>query len=226
VQGGAETVVDVLMKAVGEAGNLLMPAFAHHTFSKYYMDTNPIFDIKNSPSRAGAVTEVFRKKKGVKRSFHPTDSVCAYGPLAGYFTEGHFGQLTPYNAFSPYCRLTEKKGKILNIGVPLNTSCTNMHTLEDAVDFKFPVYHEKIYDARMIDENGKMRTMKTKVHDPVFSQKRRPDEQIPMFEKDGALTWGRFGEADVMLVDAVKLFDSMLKNYKEKGVTMYTPIGS
>jgi aminoglycoside 3-N-acetyltransferase len=226
VEGGAATVVDALMKAVGTEGNLLMPAFAHDTFGKYYLDSDPVFDIVNSPSRAGAVTEAFRKRKGVLRSFHPTDSVCAYGPLAAYFTEGHFGQLTPYNEHSPYCRLTEKNGKILNIGVPLNTSCTNMHTLEDAVAFRFPVYFPKVYEVKMKDEKGEIRIMRTKVHDPAFSKKRLPDEQIPMFEKDGALRHGKFGEAAVMIVDAKKLFASMMKNYTERGVTMYTPHGS
>ena len=157
---------------------------------------------------------------------HPTDSVCAFGPMADFFTNGHFGQLTPYNENSPYARLTAKAGKILNVGVPLNTSLTNMHTLEDAVEFKFPVYHSKIYDARIRDEEGRIRVMKTKVHDPAFSTKRKPDEQIPMFMKDNALHHGKFGNADVMIVDAVKLFGSMLKNYRERGVTMYTPHGS
>lgn len=226
VDGGADTVINALMKAIGNKGNLLMPAFSHSTFSKYHLDTDPVFDVLNSPSKAGAVTEAFRKRKGVKRSFHPTDSVCAYGPLADHFTNSHFGQVTPYNEHSPYCKLTEKNGKILNIGVPLNTSCTNMHTLEDAVEFKFPVYHSKIYEVRMKNEQGEIKLMKTKVHDPAFSQKRLPDEQIPMFEKDKALVHGKFGEAKVMLVFAQELFASMLKNYKERGVTMYTPHGS
>jgi aminoglycoside 3-N-acetyltransferase len=226
VEGGAETVVDVLLAAVGESGNVLMPSFAHETFSKYYLDTDPVFDVRNSASGAGAITESFRKRKGVRRSLHPTDSVAASGPLAEYFTSGHFGEISPYTKNSPYFRLAEKEGKILNIGVPLNTSCTNMHTLEDAVDFKFPVYHKQVYTARLIDENGKMQTMKTKVHDPVFSKKRKPDELVPLFEKEGALSHHKFGDANVMLVDAAVLFRIMIKNYNEHGVTMYTPKGS
>jgi aminoglycoside 3-N-acetyltransferase len=226
IEGGAETVVDVLLQSVGKNGNVLMPSFAHQTFSKYYLDEDPVFDVKNSPSRAGAVTEAFRKRPNVLRSFHPTDSVCAHGPLAEYFISGHFGQLTPYTRESPYYKLATKQGKILNIGVPLNTSCTNMHTLEDAVDFKFPIYHPKIYEARMKNTEGELVTMKTKVHDPVFSQKRRPDELVPLFEKEGVLKHFTFGDANVMLVDAEGLFHTMIKNYNERGVTMYTPHGS
>lgn len=226
IDGGADTVVNVLLEAVGPEGNLLMPAFAHQTFSKYYLESAPVFDRLNSPSKAGAVTEAFRRRPGVLRSFHPTDAVCAFGPLADYFTNSHFGQLTPYTKDSPYYKLALKKGKILNIGVPLNTSCTNLHTLEDAVDFKFPIYDKKIFKVKMVDEYGKEHWMETKVHDPVFSEKRRPDELVPLFEKEGVLRHFQFGEAGVMLVDAEKLFECMLRNYRGKGITMYTPHGS
>ena len=34
------------------------------------------------------------------------------------------------------------------LGTTLNGACTNLHTLEDAVDFKFPVYDENVFDLR------------------------------------------------------------------------------
>lgn len=225
VENAAKTFVDAILEVIGPAGNLIAPCFSHDTFSKYYLDSNPVFDVNNSPSKAGAITEYLRKLKGTKRSLHPTDSACAYGPLAEYFTDTHFGQLTPYNEFSPYYKLVEKNGKILNVGVPLNTSCTNLHTLEDAVDFKFPIYHSRIYDVKIIDEKGIQRSMKTKVHDPVFSQKRKPDDMIPLFEKEKILQHGNVGESSATLIDAKKLLDVMIKNYYESGVTMYTPFG-
>ncbi len=226
VEEGAKTFVDALLEVIGEEGTLLCPCFAHNTFSKYYLDSNPVFDVNNSPSKAGAITEYVRRLKGTKRSLHPIDSACAYGPLADYFTNSHFGQLTPYNKQSPYYKLTEKKGKILNVGVSLNTSCTNLHTLEDAVDFMFPIYHSKIYEVKMIDEAGNTKTMKTKVHDPVFSEKRRPDELVPLFEREGILKHGIIGETSATLIDAKGLLDVMIKKYNERGVTMYTPYGS
>ncbi len=226
VEEGAKTFVDALLEVIEKEGTLLCPCYAHNTFSKYYLDSNPVFDLNNSPSKAGSITEYIRKLKGAKRSFHPTDAACAYGPLADYFTNSHFGQLTPYNQNSPYFKLIEKKGKILNVGVPLNTSCTNLHTLEDAVDFKFPIYYSKIYEVKMIDENGIEHTMKTKVHDPAFSLKRKPNELEPLFEKEGILKHGVVGETFATLIDAKGLFDVMIKNYNERGVTMYTPHGS
>jgi aminoglycoside 3-N-acetyltransferase len=226
LEDGAKTFVDAVLEVIGKEGTLVCPCFAHDTFSKYYLDTNPVFDVLHSPSKAGAITEYVRKLSGTKRSLHPTDSACSYGPLAEYFTNTHFGQLTPYNEFSPYYKLTEKNGKILNIGVPLNTSCTNLHTLEDAVDFKYPIYHSKIYHAKVVDESGVKLIMQTKAHDPVFSQRRKPDDLIPLFEKEGILKHSTIGEASATLIDAKGLLDVMIKNYNERGVTMYTPFGS
>lgn len=226
LEDGPKTFIDALLDVIGKNGTLVAPCFAHDTFSKYYLDTNPVFDVLNSPSKAGAITEYLRKLKGTKRSLHPTDSACAYGPLADFFTNSHFGQLTPYNKSSPYYKLTEKNGKILNVGVPLNTSCTNLHTLEDAVDFKFPIYHSRIYTVKVIDEHKEELTMRTKAHDPAFSQKRKPDDLIPLFEKEGILTHCIIGEAPATLIDAKGLLDTMIKNYYQKGVTMYTPFGS
>ena len=174
----------------------------------------------------GSITEYFRKLPNVFRSFHPTDCVSAKGPLADYYTNSHFGQLTPYNEYSPFRKLCDKKGKILMLGTTLNGACTNLHTLEDAVDFKFPVYDKKIVEVKMIDATGKESTMKTKVHNPEYSAKRNCDALKPMFEREQVLVNGMIGEAKSMLIDADGMLQSMIKNYKEKGVTMYTPFGS
>lgn len=226
VEGGAQTVIDALMEVVGNAGTLLFPSFPANTYNKEYLDTNPVFDIAKTPSRMGSITELFRNIPGVFRSFHPTDAVAAKGPLAEYFTKDHFGQLTPYNAQSPFYKLVEQNGKILMIGVTLET-CTNLHTLEDAVpDFKYPVYHSTVYTAKMLDAQGNEHTMQTKVHNPVYSKKRMCNELIPIFENEGVLMHGKIGEADTLILCAKTMHETMVKQYIENGVTMYTPYGS
>lgn len=226
VDGGAKTVVDALFETIGETGTLLFPAFSAAGRSKDYLESHPVFDIKNTLSQMGSVTEYFRKLEGVSRSFHPTDSVCAKGPLAYYYTNSHFGQLTPYNENSPFRKLCNKGGKILMLGTTLNGAGTNLHTLEDAVEFKFPVYAKEIFTVQMIDTEGRETEMKTKVHNPDYSAKRNCDALKPMFEKENVLVNGTIGEAKSMLIDANKMLEVMIKNYNEKGITMYTPFGS
>ncbi len=225
VEGGPKTIVDALSEVVGSEGTLLFPTFPAAGRNKTHLMEHPFFDIVKTPSQMGSVTEYFRKLPGVYRSFHPTDSVAAKGPLAEYYTNSHFGELTPYTELSPFRKLCNKKGKILMLGTSLNGACTNLHTLEDAVDFKYPVYDEKIFEVRMINAQGIESTMKTKVHNPEYSAKRNCDALKPMFEREAVLVNGMIGEAKSMLIDADKMLETMISNYKEKGVTMYTPMG-
>ncbi|MBA3705254.1 MAG: AAC(3) family N-acetyltransferase [Bacteroidetes bacterium] len=225
VEGGAKTVVDALYEVISDTGTLLFPAFPAAGRNKTYLEKNPFFDIKKTPSQMGSITEYFRKLDNVHRSFHPTDSVCAKGPLAEYYTNTHFNQLTPYNEHSPFRKLCSKGGKILMLGTTLNGACTNLHTLEDAVDFKFPVYDQKVFEVIMIAATGEKSIMKTKVHNPEYSAKRNCDELKPLFENEKVLVNGIVGEAKSMLIDANKMLEVMMKNYEEKGVTMYTPLG-
>jgi aminoglycoside 3-N-acetyltransferase len=226
VKGGPKDVVDALFEVIGEEGTLLFPTFPASGRNKKHLEEHPFFDIRYTPSQMGSITEYFRKLEGVYRSFHPTDAVAAKGPLAEYYTNSHFGQLTPYNEHSPFRKLCRKNGKILMLGTTLNGACTNLHTLEDAVDFIFPVYDSKVFEVKMTDANGKESKMKTKVHNPVYSAKRNCDALKPMFEKENVLVNGMIGEAQSMLIDANRMLEVMIKYYTEKKVTMYTPWGT
>lgn len=226
LEEGPKTLVDAILEVIGEAGNILMPTSPNNVYQLNYIRNTPNFDVLNSPSKTGAITEYFRKLPEAIRSLHPTEPISAIGPKAKYFTEEHFDQLTPYNENSPFYKVSQDGGKILYIGVTLSMAGTNLHTLEDAVDFKFPVYYPEVFDFEVIDQNGVKHQVKTKVHDPAWSKKRKCDDLIPMFEEQGALTKAKIGEAHTLVVDAQRFLEVMIEQYEEKGVTMYTPHGS
>lgn len=223
---GPKTLVDALIETVGDSGNLLMPTSPNNVYQLNYIRNTPFFDVLNTPSKTGKITEYFRTLPNTYRSLHPTEPVSAMGPKAKYFVEDHFNQLTPYNKNSPFYRVSKEGGKILYIGVTLSMAGTNLHTLEDAVDFKFPVYYNEIFEFTVIDENGLKHQVKTKVHDPEWSKKRKCDDLIPMLEKEGVLQHVKIGEANSLLLDAEKFLEVMIAQYKSNGVTMYTPKGS
>lgn len=226
IHGGPDTLIQALLETLGKEGTLLMPSFPAGGRNKDYIETNKVFDVRLTPSAMGKVSETFRLMPGVHRSLHPTDPVCAYGPLAKFYTETHFGQLTPYNEFSPFRKLADKHGKILMLGTTLNGAGTSLHTLEDAVDFPYPVYDKNIYEVTIIDENGKEHQVKTKVHNPTQSAKRNCDALKPGFISAGVLKEYTIGQAQSLLIDAAGMFQTMLTNFKERGVTMYTPYGN
>lgn len=226
LENGPATFIAALLTVVGEEGTILMPTSPNNVFQLNYIRNTPFFDVVNTPSKTGAITEYFRKLPDAVRSLHPTEPVSAIGRLAEYYTKDHFNQLTPYNENSPFYRVSENDGKILYVGVTLSMAGTNLHTLEDAVDFKFPVYYPEIFEIDVIDNTGERHTVTTKVHDPEYSKKRKCDDLIPLFEKEKALERVRIGEADTLMVDAKRFLAVMIKNYEESGVTMYTPKGS
>lgn len=223
---GPKTFVDALLNVVGEKGNILMPTSPNAVFQLNYIQNTPFFDVLNSPSKLGAITEYFRTLPNSIRSLNATEPVSAIGPLAEYFTKDHFNQLTPYNEHSPFYKVGEKNGKILYVGVTLDNAGTSLHTLEDEIEgFKYPVYYPVDFDFTVIDEKGQNHKVKTKVHNPEWSKKRKCDGLIPGFESEGVLKKVKIGKADTLLVDANGFFKTMVKLYKSKGVTMYTPNG-
>lgn len=226
LEEGPKTLVDALLEVVGPQGHILMPTSPNNVYQLNYIRNTPFFDVRHSPSMTGKITEYFRKLPQAIRSMSPTEPVSVIGPRAAYFTSGHFGQLTPYNEHSPFYKVSKEGGKILYIGVTLSMAGTNLHTLEDAVDFKFPVYYPEVFDFKVIDYEGNQHIIKTKVHDPDWSKKRKCDDLIPLFEKEGALKKVEIGQAATLLVDAKRFLEVMLEQYKLQGITMYTPKGS
>ncbi|MEO9533112.1 MAG: AAC(3) family N-acetyltransferase [Crocinitomicaceae bacterium] len=226
LENGASTFIEALIEAVGPDGTLLMPTSPNNVYQLNYIRNTPFFDVLNSPSKTGKITEVFRTWPGSKRSLHPTEPVSALGKNADYFIKDHFNQLTPYNEKSPFYKVSEQKGKILYVGVTLAMAGTNLHTLEDAVEFKYPVYYPETFEFEVLDESGKRLKVKTKVHDPEWSKKRKCDDLIPLFESKGVLEKVKIGEAETLLVDAAGFLSVMIEEYEKNGVTMYTPKGS
>jgi aminoglycoside 3-N-acetyltransferase len=146
VDGGAETVVAALRDAVGEDGNLVVPAGteANSRTSRAYLasiagmtpdqirkhvNTMPAFDPDTTPGDAGAVAEAVRLSKGAVRSAHPQSSFAALGPAAqllmqDHKLESHLGE------DSPLARLYERDDShVLLLGVGY-TACSALHLAE------------------------------------------------------------------------------------------------
>lgn len=225
VENGAVDVVDVLMDIVGPSGDLLMPTSPNGLLQYDYVQNNEIFDVNDTPSVLGSITENFRKREGVIRSLNYLEPVCAIGKNAQFLTEGHLGELTPYSKSSPFNRLTTVHGKILYLGVDLDNAGTSLHLLEDSVDFMFPVYASEVFDVKIRDDKGKVHSVSTKVHNPVFSKKRKCNDLIPMFLEYGVCEKVWIGKAPSYLFDAKKMLDLMILKYEEEKITMYTPKG-
>ncbi len=132
VEGGADAVIDALLETVGEDGNIVMSTHSanlgkdQRTSEEIAIGVSWLFrilsyDPEKTSVRTGLIPETFRKRKGVVRGSHPSNSVAALGPKARELSEG-------------WHRLFELDGYILLIGVGLD-SCTAMHLAEKRVRF-------------------------------------------------------------------------------------------
>jgi len=137
VEGGAGTVVGALEDAVGQEGLILMPSFNLVEGDKRAETWN----IKNTPSTVGWITEFFRRMPGTYRSDHYSHSVAARGKGAKEFVADHLsceGYKSPwdrepwgstYGPHSPMHKAYTADGKLLMLGVDYNSS-TYIHFVE------------------------------------------------------------------------------------------------
>src|SRR5450759_4325859 len=86
VDGGADTVIDALIEAVGTDGLVVVPTFA----------CQPPFDRKTSATPLGAVADRLWRRPNAFRSLHPTHSVAAIGHGAEELVRDHEKAPTAY----------------------------------------------------------------------------------------------------------------------------------
>lgn len=121
VSGGAEVVIDALGHCVGSGGTLAMP-----TFNGATRLAEPYFDVAATPGATGTLTEIFRQRPDVIRSYHPTHSVAASGPRAAEFLHDHH-LCEAIGVSSPIDRIAEASGYVLLLGVTqTSNSCIHI----------------------------------------------------------------------------------------------------
>ena len=128
IRGGADALIDAVLETVGREGAALAPTFTFD--ARWGPGCPPVFDLRQSLSVTGRTPEVFRLRPNALRSLHPTHSWAAIGARAVDITRGHEDSPTPCGPISPLGRLVALSGKVLLLGVTLE-SCTFFHYCEE-----------------------------------------------------------------------------------------------
>jgi aminoglycoside 3-N-acetyltransferase len=172
IRGGPETVLSALDAVVGDRGLIAMPAFPMVGGIIEYLETNPTFDVRQSPSTMGAISERFRQDSSVRRSLHPTHSVSARGPGAEVLVEGHESAPTPFGQGTPFARLLENDAHQVWFGCGV-AAFTMYHTFECLhTAFPIKVFLDDKFSLPCVDANGMELNVTTLVHDPEVSRHR------------------------------------------------------
>ncbi len=223
VDGGADTVLDVLCDYVGKGGGLVVFPTLTYTLADFYVDGSElcrfctesnkasyclargystreelrIFDIERTPSIVGLLTNLFRKRPGVLRSLHPSHSVAAFGKDAAEFVAGHENCASACAVDSPWHRLLERSAKMLMLGAHVYNT-TFMHGV---TEWTLGVENTKFYPCpfELRGYNGKvMKDVRMKTTVGVSSKFPVLEAE---FESAGALKRFQFGAADSILMD-------------------------
>ena len=137
-----QALCDSMKNVVGNEGTIIMPAFT------YSFCNNESYDINNSKSTVGVLTEYFRKQSDVSRTNHPTHSVAVWGKHKKELL--NIGKGT-FDKSSIFGKFHEMNGKFVSFGVSLNKSCTFVHYIEcmHGVPYRYmKKFHGKIISGK------------------------------------------------------------------------------
>lgn len=196
VEGGPDTVLDALSEYMKD-GLLVLPT---HTW-EYINKDNPVFDVKNSPTNVGILTELFRKREGVIRSEHPTHSVAALGKDAEAFVAGEYKHETPCARESVYGKLVDRHAQVLLLGVDFKRN-TYIHGVEEWIDIpgRITDTHEQLFS--ILHTGEKVEVPSRRHYGLSWSEHFWKVEELLM--EEGSLYKGKLGDDTVLVDDAAK----------------------
>ncbi len=219
--GKPTDVIAVLQQVVGPAGTLLMPTLPFTGTAVAYVAQQQIFDVKQTPSRMGLLTELFRRSPGVVRSLHPTHPVAAWGAKREELIADHHLASTPCGAGSPFARLLDHNGKILLLGTGIG-ALTFFHAVEEILEpqLPFPVFTPDTFTLPSRDGNGRVVTCTMRLFDPERSRRRNLSKLVPSLKARGVWREIRVGTLPVVLLDAAEVLETC-RTLAKNGVYCY-----
>lgn len=137
-------VLDSFIHAVGETGTLLFPLF-NFDFAK-----GSAFDIRNTPSHMGALSEIARLHPKAIRTGHPIYSFAVLGSEIDAFKD--IDNFSAYGKLSPFAKVCELSGKIAVLGLSEKDSMTFYHHVEEMTQVDYRYY--KNFTGPYTDLNG------------------------------------------------------------------------
>ena len=199
-------LMQLLMDIVTEEGTIMMPYYPPMNSDEWARGNN-VFDMKETKSGMGVITNVFSKMPNVLKSIHPIKAVCVWGKDAEKYIENHFNATTPYYWDSPYGKMLKDKCFTLGLGVRNNPI---FHTIEDVVSEPFTKYYlpEKFY-LKVITAEKEELSIATYIHNTkIISRCISSGEFI---EKLGCKTYNKtnIGTSYVYLIDNSEVYEKV-----------------
>lgn len=205
VDGGADTVLDAFSEYLRQ-GLLVLPT---HTWEQMN-ETGDVFDVLHSPSCVGILTNLFRQRPGVVRSWHPTHSVAALGDDAVAFTQGEEDMDTPCARGGCWGKLYDRKAKVLFVGVDLSRN-TIIHGVEEwagvprRVTDGHTLFRIRTPDGRLLDRPSRRHAS------PISDLSRNYVKLTKPLLQRGIARQGKFGDATSIAIEVAPMVEITLE---------------
>ena len=167
-------VLDSFIDLVGEDGTCLFPSF---NFDFINAGT---FDILNTPSHSGVVSELARISNRSIRTTHPVYSFSVIGKHANLFQK--LNNVSAYGKGSPFDLLKELDGKIAVLDLDENTSMTFHHHVEEML--QVPYRYVKEFSGSYIDAKRQKSTRSCSIY-----VRRLEEKIVTSLNPVGELLW-------------------------------------
>ena len=199
VEGRADTVLDALCDYMKD-GLLIFPT---HTWDAITRERN-VMEVATEPCCVGILPELFRKRPGVVRSFHPTHSVAALGREAAAYVAGEENARTPCWRGGCWGKLYDRQAQILFVGCPLKRN-TFLHGVEEWCDIPGRLWEEAEDYYVLAPDGTRYYTPQNRHNNSNPSE--HYDKMEPLFVQEGAVSYGFLGDAKCILGKAREMAD-------------------
>ena len=197
VTGGPAALIEAILEIVGPGGTLVTTAWPAGDAGR--VDPSARFDLRETPSLSGLLSETLRLYPGACRSLNPIASMVAVGARASELMAGHERCERPFGPDSPYARLWRAQPRLLLVGTHMGGI---LHHVQDRVGFP-NLYLAGLVDIETIDGQGvtgRVRTSLLRAGIPpvVILSGSRPENRDYLLIPDYALIFPPQRERDIM----------------------------
>lgn len=133
-------LLKLLMSIVGDKGLIVMPFYPRGSSGEWAAGGD-VFDLEQTKSSMGILTNIFSEMPDVYKSNHPTKAVCAWGSNAEQIVKGHALCVSPFAEDSPYGKLMKLHSKSLGLATG---KCPMGHCCEDLLNPSLSHYYNPV----------------------------------------------------------------------------------
>jgi len=177
-----DELLETLTDWIHPFGTLVVPCFPYVGTEEDYLRTEPRFDVKRTPCRAGLLGELVRRLPSVRRSLDPDFSVAAKGPAAERIVGSVPTGLDPLGADSPFQRILAHPAQLVGLGVSLNTMSL-VHVIDSRLQDRYPIpiYTADVMKAEVVDHDGRLHMIRRRAVRQTVQRHIKPGRMVEAF---------------------------------------------